>query len=100
MPGTSRIGDIWTGQCCCHSSPTCIPMSGYIVSGSPNIKSTSSAQGRLSDITIGGCGHSGTIVTGSPTVLGNSLQKAKVGSLVTGCNIGVVVTGSPSHTVP
>ena len=99
MPASSRLGDIWTGICCCHNNPTCIGMSGFIITGSPNIQSTGAAQARLSDMTIGGCGHTGIIVTGSPVVIGNNLQKATVGSVVTGCNIGHVVTGSPSHTV-
>jgi len=74
-------------------------MSGFIITGSPDIYSTGAAQARLSDITIGECGHTGIIVTGSPVVIGNNLQKATIGSVVTGCNIGHVVTGSPTHNV-
>jgi len=99
MPAASRLGDMWTGICCCHPPYPCIPMSGWIVTGSPNIQSTGAGQGRLSDLTIGACGHPGTVVTGNPTVVGNSLQKATVGSTVTGCNIGNVVTGNPTHTI-
>ncbi len=99
MPASSRVGDLWTGVCCCHPPAPCIPMVGFIVTGSPDTRSTASAQGRLSDLTVGVCGHPGTVVTGSPTVLANNLQKATIGSIVTGCNIGTVVTGSPSHTV-
>jgi hypothetical protein len=99
MPASSRVGDLWTGICCCHPPYPCIPMGGYIVVGSPDIQSTGSAQGRLSSLTVGFCGHPGTVVSGSPTVLGNNLQKATIGSTVTGCNIGTVVTGSPSHIV-
>lgn len=100
MPASARVGDIWVGICCCHISPPCVPMAGFIVTGSPDITSTASAQSRLSDITIGGCGHPGTLIPPtSPTVLGNSLQKATLGTGVTGCNIGTVVTGSPSHII-
>jgi len=99
MPASSRLGDIWTGICCCHISPTCVPMTGWIITGSPDVKSTGAQQGFLSSITIGACGHPGNVITGSPTVLANSLQKATIGSQVSGCNIGTVVTGSPSHIV-
>lgn len=100
MPASARVGDIWTGICCCHPPYPCIPMAGFIVQGSPDITSAASAQARLSDITIGGCGHSGTLIPPtSPTVLGNSLQKATFGTGVTGCNQGTVVTGSPSHII-
>jgi len=99
MPASSRLGDIWSGICCCHEDPTCISMSGFVITGSPDIQSTGAAQARLSSMTIGACGHTGIVVTGSPVVLGDNLQKATVGSVVTGCNIGHVVTGSPTHNV-
>ena len=99
MPFSSRIGDIWTGICCCHDDPTCIPMTGFIITGSPNDISGGSPQGRLTDMTIGACGHPGIIVTSSPNALANSLGKARVGDMVTGCNIGTIVTGQPTHVV-
>ena len=99
MPSSARVGDIWVGQCCCHSDPTCIPMSGVIVTGSPNDISSGSPQARLTDTTIGTCGHTGIIVTSSSNCLANSLGKARVGDQVTGCNIGVIVTGNPVHIV-
>ncbi len=43
MPASARIGDIWTGTCCCHPPYPCIPMAGYIVTGSPDITSAASA---------------------------------------------------------
>jgi len=99
MPSSSRLTDIWVGICCCHSNPTCIPMSGPIVTASTNHNSLVLGQARLTDMTIGGCGHPGTIVTAAPTCFTNNLGKARIGSAVTGCNIGTVVTGAANHEV-
>lgn len=54
-------------------------------------------QARLTDITIGWCGHTGVIVTGSPDHQTNNLPTARIGDAVTGCNIGVIVTGADNH---
>jgi len=74
-------------------------MAGPIMGGSPNNKSGNEDQGRLSDMTIGYCGHPGTIVTGAPSCKTNALGKARVGELVVGCNIGNVTTGFTTHEV-
>lgn len=99
MPSSSRLTDIWTGICCCHEDPTCIPMSGPVISGSPNNKSGSLSQAFLTSVTQGWCGHTGQIITASATVKTNSLGKARVGDLVTGCNLGIMITGLGSHNV-
>jgi len=99
MPQSARILDQWTGICCCHNNPTCISMGGYIIGGSPNVISTSQKQGRLLDTTIGFCGHTGIIISVSSTVNANSLGDARIGDAVTGCNIGTIITGNPTHIV-
>lgn len=99
MPSSSRLTDIWVGICCCHPPIPCIPMSGPIITASPNHNSLGLAQARLTDITIGGCGHTGTIVTSSPNCFTNGLGKARIGDSVTGCNIGNIVTGAPTHII-
>lgn len=99
MPASARLTDIWSGICCCHPPIPCIGMTGPIITGSPNCNSGGLAQARLTDMTIGQCGHPGTIVTASPTVNANGLGKARIGDQVTGCNIGVIVTGSPNHNI-
>ena len=97
--GVTVLG-IWTGECCCHSNPDCIPMTGYILVGSPNIFSSSQAQARrLTDITIGECGHTGILLTGSNTVFANGIGKALVTSTVHGCNRGIVVQGDVTHDI-
>jgi uncharacterized Zn-binding protein involved in type VI secretion len=97
MPASARLGDMWSGICCCHSDPDCVDMTGIIISGSPNNKSGNKSQARLTDITIGSCGHTGMIVSSSPNVKCNNLGKARVGDIVTGCNRGIIVTGNPKH---
>ena len=99
MPASARLTDIWSGICCCHPPIPCIGMSGPIITGSPNDNSGSLAQARLTDITMGWCGHTGVIVTASSNCKANGLGKARIGDQVTGCNIGVIITGSPNHNV-
>ena len=97
MPKVSRISDIWTGICCCHPPAPCIAMSGPIVQGSPTHISGGLKVGRLTDMVIGYCGHPGKIVTSSSKNFSNGLGKARIGDQVTGCTIGKLVTGNPTH---
>ncbi|MFW9871770.1 MAG: PAAR domain-containing protein [Candidatus Thorarchaeota archaeon] len=97
MPSQSRLTDVWSGICCCHSDPSCIPMTGTIVTASVNHFSGGLGVARLTDMTIGACGHPGTIVTASSRSFTNGLGKARVGDLITGCNIGNIITGNPTH---
>ena len=99
MPSSSRLTDQWIGQCCCHSSPTCIPMGGMIITASGNAGSGILKQARLTDITIGWCGHTGIIVSSSMASFTNTLGKARIGSQVVGCNIGMVISGRFDHEV-
>ena len=97
MPSASRLIDVWSGICCCHNDPTCISMTGYIISASPNVVSSGRKQGHLLNLTIGACGHPGRIVTGTRVCIANNFHKAIVTSQVTGCNIGKVISGDATH---
>ncbi|MCK5158582.1 MAG: hypothetical protein KAR08_05470 [Candidatus Heimdallarchaeota archaeon] len=99
MPAAARLTGMWTGICCCHSDPTCISMGGTIITGSPDTISGGLAQAGVTGMTIGWCGHTGTIVTGSPDCFANSLGKGIFGSVIAGCNQGIIVTGNPTHSV-
>ncbi len=99
MPLSARVGDIWVGICCCHPPIPCIGMAGPIIVGSADTQSSNSAQARLTDMTIGYCGHPGFIVSASPNHKTNNLGSARVSDSVTGCNIGVIATGNPIHTI-
>jgi len=97
MPSVSRLTDMWSGICCCHSSPTCIGMAGIIITASGNANSGALATTRLTDMVIGYCGHSGNIVTASGRNITNSLGKARIGDAVAGCTIGSIITGNSRH---
>lgn len=99
MPAASRLMDIWTGICCCHDDPKCENMSGPVITSSSNCRAGGLGQARFLDITQGWCGHTGQIITSSSTVLSNSLGKVRIGDVVTGCNIGVMVTGLSNKNV-
>lgn len=97
MPESARVGDLWAGICECHDDPE--DMQGQILTGSTKCISGNLPQARLTDITIGWCGHLGQIVGGSSTSFAEQLPKARVGDPITGCNIGQVVTGNPTHII-
>jgi hypothetical protein len=99
MANSARsLVDMWSGICVCPPHTT-IPMVGFILTGSSDVQSGGPAQSRLTDLTIGTCGHTGIIVSASVNHFTNNLGSARVGDLVTGCNIGVIITGAPSHNI-
>lgn len=91
-----RLTDVGVGTCCCHSSPTCIPMTGIIVTASPNVFANSLPSARLADVVLGYCGHTGIMVTGSSSVFTNGLPEVRLTDYFTGCFFGIIVTGSPN----
>jgi hypothetical protein len=97
MPKVSRITDMFSGICCCHPPIPCIGMTGKIIEGSPTHESAGQKVGRITDLVLGDCGHVGRIVTGSSSNKTNNLGKATIGSNVTGCLIGKIISGNPTH---
>ena len=97
MPANSRLTDEWVGICCCHDDPPCPSMGGWIISGSPNAQSGNINQAIHVDTTVGYCGHTGEIVVGAPKSYTNNRAEARIGDQVTGCNIGEVILGNPTH---
>jgi hypothetical protein len=97
MASISRLNDHWTGICCCHSDPTCIPMGGFIITSSSDHKSSGPGVSRLQDMVVGYCGHTGTIVTSSLKNRTDSRGKSMVGSQVAGCSSGKLITGDTKH---
>ena len=82
MPQVSRLTDKFEGICTCH--PTPIPMTGEIITCSPDAKSEGLGVARIGDTVLGGCGHTGTISTGSTSNKTNGRFKAFIGSKVIG----------------
>jgi uncharacterized Zn-binding protein involved in type VI secretion len=96
MPDVARVTDPWSGICTCHSPP--IPMTGQIITGSPDEFSGGLAVARVGDTVKGVCGHTGIINSGSSTNFTNGQKKAYVGSTTTGCLVGTITAGNPNHT--
>lgn len=88
----ATLTSVGIGICSCHS-PSPIPQSGIIAQGSANVLAGGLGVGKIGDIMLGGCGHTGIIVDGSPTVMTNGLMSAKMTSTFVGCFVGQVVTG-------
>lgn len=85
------ITSIGKGICYGHNPP--IPMTGVVITGSPNVKSGNQQTAYVTSIVLGNCGHTGTIIDGSLTVKTNNLNKARVGSNFIGTFTGVIISG-------
>ena len=101
MAESSRLSDQWVGICCCHEDedPPCPSMGGWIIESCPKTDSVGLGQARITGMTIGYCGHVGMVVSGASTAMCGSIGMARIGETVTGCNIGIVITGAPNHIV-
>ena len=96
MPQVARLTDKFSGVCTCHPIP--IPMTGEIITCSPNAKSEGLGVARIGDTVLGLCGHTGTIVSGSTSNKTNGKYKAFIGSQVTGCLVGTIISGASTHS--
>lgn len=97
MPGTSRITDLGTGICCCHSNPTCISMTGMLNTGSSTYFVENQLVSRVGDIVLGFCGHVGVMVSGSPTSFAEGSQVVREGDQFSGCFTGVLITSAATQ---
>jgi uncharacterized Zn-binding protein involved in type VI secretion len=98
MPGMARVGDMFSGICCCYPSPppVCIAMVGTIVTGEPNHTADGLSVALLGSLVVGACGHTGIIITASSKTSSGGVANAFLGSSVSGCLIGTIITGSPN----
>lgn len=92
----ARIGDMFSGICCCHPPIPCIGMTGQIITGAQNHTANNLSVALLGSVVIGGCGHTGTIITASSKSTSGGIGNAYLGSSVTGCLIGSIITASPN----
>ncbi len=92
----ARTASIAVGQCCCHSSPTCISANAPLISFSGDCTYEGMGAGRIGDVVLNGCGHTGIISSGSSQVLINGIPGAWIGSVTIGCVRGVIVNGAPT----
>lgn len=90
MPPNSRISDIGVGVCAIDG-----PMTGVLVTGSPNVDIENSPGSRLTDIVLAYCGHIGIMVVGSSTTDTNAnLSTSRIGDPFAGVFSGILVTGA------
>jgi len=90
----ARVYDLWSGVCYCHKKPK--QMCGFIITYSPNVTSNFRGVARRTDMSVGSCGHNGFIIDSANKSTCNSLGVARSGDFISGCNNGIIVTGSPN----
>jgi len=93
MSSVSRLNDSGSGNCCCHSDPPCINVSGIIITAAPSTNVGGPQMARYGDVVLGYCGHVGVIVS---TMVTTTPGVARIGDLFVGCYAGVLVTGAPT----
>jgi len=93
MSYASTLTCIGSGLCYNHPPATSIPMTGTIITGSPNVIEGDKASSYITSIVLGHCGHIGIIVDAAPNVIVNNLKKGRIGSFFTGVFIGYIITG-------
>lgn len=94
MPNQSNLGTIVVGTDSGHSSPR--SFSAPIMKTSTDVFAGSTGAGRLGDLVVNSDGHTGTIVSGSSTVMINGLPAARLGDKVIGTLTGTIVGGVSS----
>ena len=90
MPQAARLSDQTTGFCAIHRSV----QGGQISGGSATVFANGLPRARMGDTVTANCGHTGTLVRCSTTVLVDGLPAARVGDTFSGTYSGTVVTGS------
>ena len=71
-------------------------MSGTLITGASTVVYEGMSVSRISDIVLGGCGHTGIMVTGSSTVIVEGIGSSRIGDMFVGCFSGSLVTGASS----
>lgn len=92
----SRLGDTTIGKCThpdCINKPV---VYGQIVSASANRKANTRGVARVGDTVLCELGHPGTIITGDTRIITNSRPTARVGDQFVGTYSGTIITGSPT----
>jgi len=90
----ARFLDIGVGICCCHSDPTCIPMAGFILTGSTDFQIDGLPAARMLDIVIGFCGHVGFMIGSSDEMFIDGRGSCRFLDIFVGCFSGIIVSGS------
>jgi len=98
MPQAAILTSVASGRCCCHfdshGNPICIPMTGTVISGSPDVFISGLPAARMGDLVQGACGHFGTIISGAFNTFSNGIPAARMGELTQGCLTVTLISGS------
>ncbi len=88
----SRVGDLVSCVCCCHSG--CRHTIGTIITGAKSVYAENQQVARLGDIALCDCGHITIIVTSAKSVYAENQQAARLGDVVSACPVGTIITSS------
>lgn len=94
MKGIARINDRCFGTCHHSSHKTPISVGGTITGHAEKTSGENNLIARMGDEVTSDCGHTGTISTGSTTVLVEGKQVARLGDSVTGDYQAIIITAS------
>lgn len=94
MPNDARIGDTFSGTCCCHPPIPCIGMVGIVISGAGKSNVQGSMTSRIGDVVRGACGHLSIITGGSSLTNVEFSSDARIGDPVSGCIAGIIISGA------
>lgn len=92
MLSVARTGDPTIGVCTGHSPP--ITVSGTVLAKQSLTSAFGLPIARVSDLVIASCGHTGIIVSGSPTVFVGGLPAARMTDRFTGTYTGTILNGA------
>ncbi len=105
MSKTAIVGSQGTGICGCHPPSPPIPVTGQIISGSPDVKVEGQGICRIGDVFQASCGHTALMASGSPDVKSNDITICRVGDPFSGAGgsnpcaslSGTLTTGTSNH---
>lgn len=84
---------------CHHPDHGDIPMTGRVITNSPDVRTGEQYCARVGDIVLSECGHTGIIVDGVDTILINGRIRAKVDSRFEGDFEGVLISGQNNFLI-
>jgi len=101
MASYALHASVGVGTCCCHSNPTCIGVSGIVISSVGTSFMENRGNARFADVFVASCGHTSVMVTSSPTVFIEGKAACRIGDVFAGCISGVLVgNGSATGMTP
>lgn len=90
-----RIGDMGVGVCNDPTHPG-RPITANIMIGSFNVTANNIGRARMGDLVMASCGHVATMAIGNPLVLVNNMPGCRMGDLFSGTPVGTIIIGSPN----